>query len=346
MVQGDQDRRDSNRLKGAVMTLQRYAGLGMKGMLVTVVAGVIPVFAQSAWPTKPIRLVVGFSAGGPTDVVARTFADHAARVLGQPVTVENKPGANTILAAEAVAAAPPDGYTLLLAATNHTMIPALYSARVKFDAVRSFAPVCTLAISPTVLVVGSSLPAKSLSDFMQQVKDSPGKRSYGTPGTGSSGHFASEQFLHLTNLSMNHIPYKGAAQVVTDIMGGQLDSSFATLGSVLPQVQAGKLTALAVASSRRSALLPNVPTFSEAGVKGYTADAWYGLLAPANTPVLVLQALEKAARQLVDQSSTVAKLQGLGMEPHAICRDTFGAQLDRDVKGYLRQAQELNLKVD
>jgi len=299
-----------------------------------------------AWPGKPVRIVVGFSAGGPTDVVARAFAEHAARALGQPVIVDNKPGANTILAAEAVASAPADGYTLLLAATNHTMIPALYSARVKFDAVRSFAPICTLAVSPTVLVTGPAMTAKTLSAFMQQVREAPGQRSYGTPGTGSSGHFATEQFLRMTGLSMNHIPYKGAAQVVTDVMGGQLDSSFATLGSVLPQVQAGKLTALAVASSRRSALLPGVPTFAEAGVKGYSADAWYGLLAPAGTPVAVLQSLEKVAKQFTEQASTVSKLQGLGMEPQLSCREAFAADMDRDAKAYTKLAAELHLKAE
>ncbi len=301
--------------------------------------------AQS-WPAKPIRIVVGFAAGGPTDVVARAFAEHAARALGQPVVVENKPGANTILAAEAVASAPADGYTLLLAATNHTMIPGLYAGRVKFDALRSFAPVCTLAVSPTVLVVGPSVTARNLEGFLQQVKAEPGKRTYGTPGTGSSGHYYSEQFLRMQGLSMNHIPYKGAAQVVTDVMGGQLDSSFATVGSVLPQIQAGKLTALAVATPKRSTLLPNVPTFAEAGVKGYSADAWYGVLAPAGTPAAVLAQLEKVSTQFVEQQATVAKFQTLGMEPQNTCRDAFGAQMDREVRTYTKLAQDLNLKAD
>lgn len=313
----------------------------MMGLAVTASSAQSPT-----WPNKPVRIVVGFSAGGPTDVVARAFAEHATRAWGQPVVVDNKPGANTILAAEAVATSAADGYTLLLAATNHTMIPALYSARVKFDAVRSFAPVCTLAISPTVLVTGPSLNAKTLNAFMQQVRTAPGQRSYGTPGTGSSGHFASEQFLRMTGLSMNHIPYKGAAQVVTDVMGGQLDSSFATLGSVLPQIQAGKLTALAVAASRRSTLLPQVPTFSEAGVKGYSADAWYGLLAPANTPAAVLQALEKVAKEFTEQTTTVSKLQNLGMEPQHSCREAFASDMDRDAKAYIKLAQDLQLKVD
>ena len=314
---------------------------------VLIVTTSLGVFAQSAtWPTKPIRIIVGFSAGGPTDIVARAFAEQASRTLGQPVVVENKPGANTILAAEAVAAAPADGYTLLMAATNHTMIPALYSARVKFDAVKSFAPVCTLAVSPTILVTGTSMNVKNLSAFMQQVREAPGKRTYGTPGSGSSGHFASEQFLRMVGLTMNHIPYKGAAQVVTDVMGGQVDSSFATLGSVLPQVQSGKLTALAVASNKRSTLLPNVPTFAEAGVKGYSADAWYGLLAPAGTPVTALQALEKISAQFAEQASSIAKLQGLGMEPQHLCRDAFGGMLEADTKAYVKLANELNLKLD
>lgn len=309
----------------------------------------LPAAAQNTaapWPAKPIRLVVGFAAGGPTDVVARAFAEHAARALGQPVIVDNKPGANTILAAEAVAQAPADGHTLLLGATNHTMIPALYAARVKFDAVKSFAPVCTLASSPTVLVVGPAMQAKNLGAFLQAVRAQPGARTYGTPGVGSSGHFATEEFLRSQGLSMNHVPYKGAAPVVTDLMGGQLDSSLATLGSVLAQVEAGKLTALAIGSSKRSALLPQVPTFAEAGVPGFTAEAWYGLLAPAGTPPAVLDALEKVARQFAQSPALTSRLQSLGLEPQSTCRDAFGAGMAREVATYGRLAQALQLKVE
>ncbi|XAH21842.1 tripartite tricarboxylate transporter substrate binding protein [Xylophilus sp. GW821-FHT01B05] len=303
-------------------------------------------FAQAPYPTKPVRLVVGFSAGGPTDVVARAFADYATRALGQSFIVDNKPGANTILAAEAVAGAPADGYTLLLGATNHTMIPALYSARVRFDALRSFAPVCTLAVSPTVLVVGPSMPARTLADFLQQVRAQPGKRTYATPGTGSSGHFASEQFTRLTGTAMNHIPYKGAAQAVTDLMGGQVDSSFATLGSVLPQVRSGKLTALAVAAPQRSALLPEVPTFAEAGVQGYAADAWYGLLAPAGTPPAIVATLTRVATDFARAPATVEKLRGLGMEAQHVCGSAFGTQLDSEIRSYTQMARTLDLKAE
>jgi tripartite-type tricarboxylate transporter receptor subunit TctC len=302
--------------------------------------------AQDNYPTKPIRLVVGFPAGGPTDVVARAFGEFAARSLGQPVVVDNKPGANTILAAEAVASAPPDGYTLLLGALNHTMIPALYSNRVKFDALRSFAPVCSMAVSPTVLVVGPSMPVKTLSEFLAAVRAKPGERTYATPGSGSGGHFASEQFNRLAGTRMNHIPYKGAAQAVTDLMGGQVDSSFATLGSVLPQVQSGKLHALAVASPQRSPLLPDVPTFEESGIKGYSADAWYGLLAPAGTPPEIVAKLTKASADFARAPATAEKLRGLGMQPQNTCGSAFTAQLDGEIKAATKTARELNLKLD
>jgi tripartite-type tricarboxylate transporter receptor subunit TctC len=326
----------------------------MRGLKVigTALAAILAAGAACAqaqpgsWPTKPVRLVVGFAAGGPTDVIARAFAEQASRELGQPFIVDNKPGANTIIAADAVASAPADGYTLLMAATNHTMIPALYASRVKFDVVKSFAPVCTVASSPTVLVVGPSMHVKTLGEFMQKVKQEPGKRTFATPGTGSSGHFASEHFLRMTGLSMSHIPYKGAAPVVTDLMGGQVDSSFATLGSVLPQIEGGKLTALAVAAPKRVALLPNVPTFEESGVKGYSADAWYGVLAPAGTPPAVLAALRRAAADFAKAPATVAKLHGMGIESHSVCGADFTTMLEHDTTTYTQLARALNLKAD
>lgn len=314
--------------------------------LAAVVLAAPGAMAQTAYPGKPIRLVVGFLAGGPTDVVARAFADYASRALGQPVIVDNKPGANTIVAAEIVASAQPDGYTLLLGATNHTMIPALYSSRVKFDALKSFAPICTLAVSPTVLVVGPALPAKNLAEFLQMVRAKPGVRTYATPGTGSSGHFASEQFTRLTGTRMNHIPYKGAAQAVTDLMGGQVDSSFATLGSVLPQVRSGKLHAIAVAAPQRSPLLPEVPTFEESGVKDYSADAWYGVMATAGTPSAVVAQLIRVASDFSQAQATGDKLRGMGMQAQNNCGDSFSRQLDSEIKDAKKIARDLDLKVE
>jgi len=302
--------------------------------------------AHGAYPERPVRVVVGFSAGGPTDVVARAFATYASQALGQTFIVENKPGANTILAAEAVAKAPADGYTLLMGATNHTMIPALYSNRISFDAQRSFTPICTVAVSPTILVVSPALDVKTLDAFLTKVRAEPGRITAATPGTGSSGHFATEQFLRLTQTSMNHIPYKGAAQGTTDLMGGQVDSSFATLGSVLQQVTSGKLTALAVAAPERLPELPAVPTFSEAGVPGYAADAWYGVLAPAGIPQDVRAKLEQVTRDFTHAPATIKSLNVMGMQPRETCGEAFATQLGTEIETYRKLANELNLKAD
>ncbi len=325
----------------------RPLALIQKALTTTVLIASGTCFAQAGgYPSRPVKLVVGFAAGGPTDVVARAFADHASRVLGQPFIVDNKPGANTILAAQAVAGGPADGYTLLFGATNHTMIPGLYAGRVKFDVVRSFRPLCTVATSPTVLVVGPGLPVKTLADYMDRARKAPGHTTAGTAGVGSSGHFATEMFARANGLQLNHVPYKGAAPVVSDLMGGQLDSSFATLGSVLPQIRSGKLRALAVASPRRSSLLPELPTFAEAGGGNYSADAWYGVLAPAGLPEPIAEQLEKAAREFAGSAAATEKLRGLGLDADSTCGKAFATQVEREVATYTQIARDLNLKAD
>ncbi|ACB32987.1 conserved hypothetical protein [Leptothrix cholodnii SP-6] len=298
------------------------------------------------YPQQPVKLVVGFAAGGPSDLVARVFADQAAKSLSQTVIVENKPGANAVLATEAVAAAKPDGLTLLAAATNHTMIPALYTGRIKFDAAKSFVPVCTLASSATVLVVGPSMPVKTVGEFLDRVKARPDTATYATPGQGSSPHLATEQFRKLAGLSMIHVPYKGAAPAVTDLIGGQVDLSFATVGSVLPHIKSGKLTALAVASRQRSALLPQVPTFEEVGIKGFVIDTWYGLLAPAGTPVEALRVLTREANDFARSPAVRERLAGAGLEPQGVCGEPFVAQIAREIDANTRIARELNLKTE
>lgn len=300
----------------------------------------------SHYPMKPVRLVVGFAAGGPTDVVARAFADYAGRALGQAFVVDNKPGANTILAAQAVFGSPADGYTLLFGASNHTMIPALYGSRVKFDVVQSFQAICAVATSPTVLVTGPAIASRTLKDFMAAVRAQPGKVTAGSPGVGSSVHFATEMFARANGLRFNHVPYKGAAPVVTDLMGGQLDSSFATLGSVLPQIKSGKLTALAVAAPKRSTLLPQLPTFAQAGGGDFSADAWYGIFAPAGTPAPIVKALEDAASGFSKSEAAADRMRSLGIETTSLCGAPFADQVRREVATYSRVAQELEIKAD
>jgi tripartite-type tricarboxylate transporter receptor subunit TctC len=300
----------------------------------------------AAYPQQPVKLIVGFAAGGPSDIVARAFADQAAKSLSQTVIVENRPGANAVIATEAVAAAKPDGLTLLAAATNHTMIPALYAGRIKFDAAKSFVPVCTLACSATVLVVGPAMPVRTVAEFVDRVKAKPGTATYATPGQGSSPHLATEQFRKLTGVSMVHVPYKGAAPAVTDLLGGQVDLSFATVGSVLPHIRSGKLTALAVASRQRSALLPQVPTFDEVGVRGFVIDTWYGLLAPAGTPPEALRVLTREAQGFAQSTAVRERLAGAGLEPQGLCGEAFATQIAHEIDANTRIARELNLKAE
>lgn len=311
----------------------------------TLVAGAtVAQTGDTAGP--PVRVVVGFAAGGPSDVVARAFADHAAKALSQTFIVENKPGANAVIATEAVASAKPDGLTLLAAATNHTMIPALYGGRIRFDAAKSFVPVCTLAESATVLVVGPSMPVQRYPALLERLRAKPGTATYASPGLGSSPHLATERFRQLTGVSMVHVPYKGAAPAVTDLIGGQVDLSFATVGSVLPHVQAGRLTALAVAGRERSALLPQVPTFDELGLKGFVVDTWYGLMAPVGTPPARLAALTRVAMDFAASASVRERLAGAGLEPRAVCGEAFAAQVVREIESNTALAKALQLKAE
>lgn len=324
-----------------------WAWRGVLGILCVIgcMSGTSAV-AQTAYPVKPVRLLVGFAAGGPTDVVARAFADFAAQALGQPFVIENRPGANTILAAQAAATSVADGYTLLLAATNHAMIPGLYRGRVKFDALQSFRPLCTLARSPVVLVVSPSFGAKTLTDFIDRARKQPGQVTAGSAGVGSSGHFATEMFARPRGLRLNHVPYKGAAPMVTDLLGGQLDSSFATLGSVLPHIRSGKLLALAVAAATRDPLLPQVPTFSEAGAGRYASDAWYGVLAPAGLPEPIARKIEQTLRAFTASAAGIEKLEGLGLAADSVCGADFNKQMEREIASYSQLARELDLKAD
>ena len=325
---------------------RRLARVARVAGALLLVAGSTGSAYSEDYPSRPVRVVVGFAVGGPTDLVARAFADYAARELKQPFVVDNKPGANTILAAQIVAEAPADGYTVLFGALNHAMIPALYSKRIKFDAVASFQPICSVASSATALVVGPGATARTLPDFLAEARKAPGKLTTGSPGVGSSGHFAAEMYSRSASISLNHIPYKGASQVVTDLMGGQVDSSFATLGSVLPQLKTGKLNALAVASAKRSSFLPEVPTFAEAGGGAFTADAWYGLLAPRKVAPAVVTTLQRVAQGFAANNEVGRKLAELGIETESVCTDAFEARIKDEVSAYSQVARDLGIEAE
>lgn len=296
------------------------------------------------YPVKPVHIVVGFTPGGPTDVVGRSFANFVGKHTGKDFIVENKPGANSTIATRYVSQAKPDGYTLLGAATNHTMIPILYSDKINFDVIKSFTPICSFAKSPTVLVVGPSVKVDRVSELLEQIKSEPGRFTAANSGVGSSVHFATALFEKIADIKVNHVPFNGASASVNALMGGQVDMSFATLGSVLPQVGSGRLRILAVAASRRLKSLPDVPTFEEQGINGYSADAWYGFLAPAGTPDKTIETLTGYVRDYQSDSESQKFLETQGLEPDATCGSDFSVQINNEVATYGDLAKEIGLK--
>ncbi|MBC7377259.1 MAG: tripartite tricarboxylate transporter substrate binding protein [Burkholderiaceae bacterium] len=260
------------------------AALGLAGAL-----AVGTTFAQS-YPSKPIRLIVGYQAGGPTDMTARLIATKLQTALGQPVIVENKVGAGSNIASEFVAASPPDGYTLLLAAAPITMNGFLYK-NLKWDVQKSFEPIVNVMTAPSVLAVATKLPVRSVSELVALAKRQPGKLTFGSTGNGGSQHLAGELLKQRAGIDLLHIPYKGASAALNDLMAGQVDMVFMTSMSALPHLKSGNPRPIAVASAKRLPQLPDVPTVAESGFPGFEAESWNGLFAPAKTPPEIIARL-------------------------------------------------------
>lgn len=248
------------------------------------------VSLAQTYPAKPIRIIVGYQAGGPTDQTARLLATKLQAALGQPVLVENKVGAGSNIASEFVAAAPPDGYTLLLAAAPITMNGFLYK-NLKFDVEKSFEPVVNVMTAPSVLAVATNVPARSLKELIALAKSQPGKLTFGSTGSGGSQHLAGEMLKQRADIDILHIPYKGASAALTDLMAGHVDMVFMTAMSALPHLKSGNPRPIAVASATRLAQLPDVPTVAESGLPGFAAESWNGLFAPAKTPRAIITLL-------------------------------------------------------
>jgi len=270
--------------------------------------------ALAAFPDKPVKIVVPFAPGGGTDLVARTMGIAMGQELGQPIIIDNKPGAGTIIGTDAVAKAPPDGYTLVMATVAHVVNPSIQS-KLPYDHEKAFAPVMLVGVSPNVLVVRAESPLKSVQDVINAAKANPGKLSFASQGAGTSAHLAGELFRNLTKTNITHIPYRGAGPAMNDLMGGQVDVMFATAAAVGTFIENGKLRALAVTTATRSPAhaLAKVPTIAESGVPGYVADSWYGLYAPAGTPADVVARLNAAARKAVQTEAFRKRVEGEGL---------------------------------
>ncbi|MFJ1254977.1 Bug family tripartite tricarboxylate transporter substrate binding protein [Cupriavidus sp. CuC1] len=270
--------------------------------------------AQAAWPAKPIKLVVGYSAGGATDVIARIVALKLGEQLGQPVVVDNRAGANSNVGAEVVAKSAPDGYTLYVYTIANTINASLYD-KLGYDPQKDFEPIGLIARIPNILVVNPKLPVKTLADYIRFAKASQDGITFASSGSGSSIHLSGEMFKMQARLNMLHIPYRGSAPAVTDLLGGQVQSMFDNTPSALPHVKAGRLRAIAITSAQRSPLLPEVPTVAESGFPGFDVQSWFSLAAPAGTPRPVIDRLNAALNKVLAAPDVHQRLQDLAATP-------------------------------
>jgi len=284
--------------------------------------GVLPVHAQN-YPVRPVRMIVPFSPGGATDVPARILAQRLSEALGHQIVIDNRPGAGAVLGTDAVAKAPPDGYTLLLTATTHVISASLYK-KLPYDAIRDFAPVMLIGSGPNVLTVHPSLPAKNVRELISLAKARPGKIDYASSGNGSAQHLFGALFMSLADIRMMHIPYKGSAPATTDLIAGQVSVGFPGIALVLPHTKAGRLRALAVTSAERSKAMPDVPSITEAGVPGYAATLWLGLLAPRGTPPEIVQKLYDEIAKVLRQPEVESAYLATGTDVTISDPEQFG----------------------
>ncbi len=285
-----------------------------------------------AYPNKPIKLIVPFAPGGFTDVVARILGQKLSISLGQPFVIENKAGAGSTIGTDFVAKAAPDGYTLVMVSTTHVISPAIYP-KLPYDPIKSFTPVAKLVDSAYVLLVNPKVPANNVAEFIALAKASPDKIHYASSGNGSSQHLMGGMFASMTGVKMKHVPYKGSGGAANDLVAGVVESSFAGVPNAMAQVPAGRLKALAVTTSKRIPQLPDVPTMQEAGVPGYNASVWLGLLAPAGTPKEVVMKLNAEIAKVLSAADTKKELYAAGVEADISSPEALNAlmvqELDR-----------------
>jgi tripartite-type tricarboxylate transporter receptor subunit TctC len=307
-------------------------------------SGVAAATAQG-YPNKPVRIVVGFTAGGPTDAIARIVAQKLSDSLGQQFVVENLGGAGGNTAAGQVARATPDGYTIMAISTGFVVNPSLY-AKVPYDAVKDFVPVTLVAVSPNVVVVNPSVPAKTLPELVQLIRDNPGKYSFAGPGVGSTPHLGGELFRLAFNLDLVHVPFAGAGPAIQATVGGHTPIAFTALPPALSAVQAGQLRALGIAASKRAAGMPDVPTFAEQGIKNQDAETLTGIVAPAGTPKEIVDRLYREIAKAVSQPDVKERLTTLGFDPVANTPDEFGARIKLEIDKWGKVVRDAKLRIE
>ena len=304
-----------------------------------------PAGAQQPYPSKPIRIVVPYPPGGFNDTLGRTLAEKFQKAWGQTVLVDNKPGANTVIGTDAVAKAAPDGYTLLVVAFPFAVTPSLIR-NLPYDTLRDFAPVALCAQSPNILVVNPELPVKSVGELIALARAKPDGLSYASTGNGSSNHISMELFKTLAGVRLVHVPYKGSAPAVVDLLGGQVQVMFDNAPNVMPQVRAGKLRALAQSGATRSAVAPDLPTVAEAGVPGYEVTVWFGLVAPAGTPREVVDKLNAEVLKILAMPDVRERFLALGVEPLGSTPEAFGTHIRAQMDKWAKVVRDAGVKAE
>ncbi|MBL6454432.1 tripartite tricarboxylate transporter substrate binding protein [Belnapia sp. T6] len=318
--------------------------LAGSGALLASAAHVRPSQAQPAWPDRPIRLLVGFPAGGPTDFAARLLQDPLQQLWGQPLVIENRPGASQNIAAEAAAKAAPDGYTLLLSTSNLTSNPAVF-ARQPFDPIRDFSPIAVIYSSPTVLFTGEGQPYRSLADVIAAAKRQPGMAS-ASSGVATSGHFATEMFMRAAGIELTHVPYRGANPALQDVIGGRVPFTFSTLSGAIGLARDGKLRPIAIAAPRRSPAFPNVPTMAEQGVEIRDTSPWYGFIGPAGLPEALVARIAADVKGLLRRPDIVARIEESGGAVEGDGPAEFRARIPREIEVNREVARIANIHIE
>jgi len=314
------------------------------GAIVALLLGVAASFAQG-YPNKPVRVVVGFAAGGPSDVIGRIVAQKLSEALGHQFYVENVGGAGGNTAAGQVARAAPDGYTIHIISTGFMVNPSLY-AKVPYDPIKDFAPVTLVAYSPNVVVVNPSVPAKTVQELVQLIRDNPAKYSFAGPGVGSTPHLSGEQFRLAFKLDLIHVPFTGAGPAIQATIGGHTPIAFTALPPALAAVKDGKLRMLGVAAAERAASMPDVATFTEQGVKDQESDTLTGLVVPAGTPKEIVDLLQKEIAKAVAQPDVKKKLATLGFVPVANTPEQFGARIKLEIEKWGKVVRDAKLRIE
>jgi tripartite-type tricarboxylate transporter receptor subunit TctC len=329
-----------------VRTISKYLSILVLAAILAASAALTASTAHADdYPSRPIKLIVPYAAGGGADSVARIVAKRVSETIGQPIVIENRTGAGSIIGTEAVQRAEPDGYTLLLGQSGPISInPAIYK-NLRYDPVKDFAPVTMTTAYPYILVVNPKLPAKTLQEFVALSTGKPGEFNYGTTGIGAANHLVSELFNGKTGLTMTHIPYRGTALAVTDLIAGQVNMVFADPISALAHIQAGTLRALAVTSKERSPVAPDVPTIAESGYPGFDAIGWHGILAPAKTPPAIIKKLNDEFVKALKDPETKALLEKQAMQAVGNSPEDFAVFIGQDIAIWKEVATQANVEV-